>query len=146
MDTENGTRDAMRDATPDATPDEAVRAIVAGHGTFAAGIISAVEQITGRGAVFVAVSNSGLCLDDIQGTLARELDRTGARVLFTDLPAGSCTMAVRRMLKARPGVALVTGVNLSLLLDFAMQDGADPVAAAQTALERGRASMASYGG
>ena len=125
---------------------EVVKAIVAGHGTFAAGIISAVEQITGRGAAFVAVSNSGLCLDDIQETLARELDRTGVRVLFTDLPAGSCTMAVRRMLRSRPGVALVTGVNLSLLLDFAMQDGDDPVAAANTALERGRASMASYGG
>lgn len=126
--------------------ENAVRAIVAGHGTFAVGIISAVEQITGRGAVFVAVSNSGLCLDDIQETIARELDRTGARVLFTDLPAGSCTMAVRRMLKQRQGVTLVTGVNLSLLLDFAMQDEADPAAAAQSALERGRASMASYGG
>lgn len=135
----------MENATDPAGDTNGVRAIVAGHGTFAAGIISAVEQITGRGAVYVAVSNSGLCLDDIQETIARELDRTGARVLFTDLPAGSCTMAVRRMLKARPGVALVTGVNLSLLLDFAMQDG-DPVAAAQTALERGRASMASYGG
>jgi PTS system N-acetylgalactosamine-specific IIA component len=121
-----------------------VRAIVAGHGAFAAGIISAVDQITGRGSVFVAVSNSGLCLDDIQGTVERELDRTGARVLFTDLPAGSCTMAVRRMIRARPGVVLVTGVNLSTLLDFALQDGADPIADATNALERGRASMASH--
>jgi PTS system N-acetylgalactosamine-specific IIA component len=119
------------------------RAIVAGHGTFAAGIISAVEQITGRGSLFVAVSNTGLCLDDIQETLARELDRTGARVLFTDLPAGSCTMAVRRMIRERQGVVLVTGVNLSTLLDFAMQEG-DPVADALAALERGRASMASH--
>ena len=124
-----------------------VRAIVAGHGTFAEGIISAVEQITGNGAVFAAVSNTGMCLDDIESTLARELDQSGARVLFTDLPAGSCTMAVRRMLRARPGVLLVTGVNLSLLLDFAMaasQEDADPIAAAMVALERGRASMASY--
>ena len=124
---------------------EAVRAIVAGHGTFAVGVISAVEQITGRGSVFVPISNAGLCLDDIQETLARELDRTGARVLFTDLPAGSCTMAVRRMLRTRPEVLLVTGVNLALLLDFAMCDDADPVAAANVAIERGRASMAAYG-
>jgi PTS system N-acetylgalactosamine-specific IIA component len=122
-----------------------VRAIVAGHGTFAVGVISAVHQITGRGSVFVPVSNSGLCLDDIQETLARELDRTGARVLFTDLPAGSCTMAVRRMLRTRPGVVLVSGINLALLLDFAMADDAlDPVDAANAALERGRASMAAY--
>lgn len=122
-----------------------VRAIVAGHGSFASGIISAVEQITGKGAVFLAVSNTGLCLEDIQGTLVRALDDTGARVVFTDLPAGSCTMAVRRMIRARPGVVLVTGVNLSLLLDFAMHESADPLAAAQAALERGRAAMLVHG-
>ncbi|MCE2900261.1 MAG: PTS sugar transporter subunit IIA [Gemmatimonas sp.] len=122
-----------------------VRAIVAGHGSFASGIISALDQITGQGRQFLPVSNTGLCLDDIQGTLAGALDATGARVIFTDLPAGSCTMAVRRMLRDRPGVLLVTGVNLSVLLDFAMQPDADPEAAARTALERGRASMVVHG-
>jgi PTS system N-acetylgalactosamine-specific IIA component len=122
-----------------------VRAIVAGHGTFASGIISAVDQITGRGGQFVAFSNTGLGLNDIQGTLAAALDASHARVIFTDLPAGSCTMAVRRMIRDRPGVLLVTGINLSLLLDFAMQDDADPAHAVQTALERGRASMVVHG-
>jgi len=122
-----------------------VRAIVAGHGSFAVGIISAVEQITGRGASFLAMSNTGLCLDVIQGTLERALDDTGARVVFTDLPAGSCTMAERRMIRGRPGVVLVTGINLSLLLDFAMQESIDPIVAVQTALVRGRASMAVHG-
>lgn len=122
-----------------------VRAIVAGHGSFATGIVSAVDQITGQGAQFVSVSNAGLCLDDIQGALARALDETGARVIFTDLPAGSCTMAVRRMIRERPGVLLVTGVNLSVLLDFAMQSGSDPAQAVQAALDRGRASMVVHG-
>lgn len=125
-----------------------IRAVVAGHGQFATGIISAVDQITGRGAVFTPVSNAGLCLDDIQGAIARALDDTGARVIFTDLPAGSCTMAVRRLVKERPGTLLVTGINLSLLLDFAMQElpeGGDPSLAVQTALDRGRSSMAVYG-
>jgi PTS system N-acetylgalactosamine-specific IIA component len=123
----------------------AVRAIVAAHGTLAAGIVSAVEQITGRGGALRAMSNTGLCLDDIQETLARTLDETGAKVIFTDLPAGSCTMAVRRLLRARPDVTLVTGMNLTLLLDFVMQDAGDAVAAARTALERGRASMVAHG-
>jgi PTS system N-acetylgalactosamine-specific IIA component len=122
-----------------------VRAVVAGHGSFASGMISAVEQITGRGASFLAMSNTGLCLDDIQGALVQALDHTGVRVIFTDLPAGSCTMAVRRMIRARPGVVLVTGTNLALLLDFAMQDSADPLVALNSALERGRASMAVHG-
>lgn len=127
------------------TAPSGIRAIVAGHGAFATGIISAVEQITGQGAQFVAVSNAGLCLDDIQGTLARVLDDTGATVIFTDLPAGSCTMAVRRMIRERPGVLLVTGINLSLLLDFAMQQSVDPAQAVQSSLDRGRASMAVHG-
>jgi len=123
----------------------AVRGIVAGHGTFASGLISAVEQITGRGAQFVPISNTGLCLEDIQVTLAQALDTTGARVIFSDLPAGSCTMAVRRMIRERPGVLLVTGVNLSLLLDFAMQNVDDPAQAVQAALDRGRAAMVMHG-
>jgi PTS system N-acetylgalactosamine-specific IIA component len=132
-------------ATDTAGATATVRAIVAGHGSFAGGIISAVEQITGKGASFLAMSNTGLCLDDIQDTIARALDDSGARVIFTDLPAGSCTMAVRRMIRARPGVLLVTGINLSTLLDFAMQESSDPVVAVNAALERGRASMAVYG-
>lgn len=121
--------------------ERAVRAIVAGHGSFAAGIVSAVEQITGRGHVFQVISNSGLCQEDIQESLGRALDETGATVIFTDLPAGSCTMAVRRLLRGRSGMSLITGVNLSVLLDFAMQDDVDPAVAACTALERGKASM-----
>lgn len=139
-------RDARVNTTtePDVTP-ATVRALVAGHGSFASGIISAVQQITGKGSSFLAMSNAGLCLDDIEGTLAQAIDDTGARVIFTDLPAGSCTMAVRRMIRARPGVLLVTGINLSLLLDFAMQESVDPFVAVQAAIERGRASMAVYG-
>ena len=122
-----------------------VRAIVAGHGSFATGLVSAVEQITGRGIVFRTMTNSGLCLEDIQHALGQALDETGAKVIFTDLPAGSCTMAVRRLLRSRPGVILVTGVNLSVLLDFAMHAGDEPVAAAHAAIERGKASMMAHG-
>jgi PTS system N-acetylgalactosamine-specific IIA component len=108
-------------------------------------MISAVDQITGRGGQFIAISNTGLSLEDIQSALAAALDASSARVIFTDLPAGSCTMAVRRMIRERPGVLLVTGINLSLLLDFAMQDDADPTHAVQAALDRGRASMVLHG-
>lgn len=130
--------------TPDA-PAHAVRAIVAGHGTFAEGIVSAVEQITGRGALFATMTNFGLCRDDIQQLLLDRLEATGAKVVFTDLPAGSCTMAVRRVLRERPDITLVTGVNLSLLLDFAMKEDSEPVAAAHAAIECGKASMTAHG-
>ena len=126
-------------------PRPVIRALVAAHGALAAGLVSAVDQITGRGTVFLALSNSCLSLSDIQETLSRALDETGARVIFTDLPAGSCTMAVRKLMRERPDVTLITGANLALLLDFAMQEHVDPVTAAHQALERGRASIVAHG-
>ncbi|HET9798035.1 MAG TPA: hypothetical protein VFP90_08600, partial [Gemmatimonadaceae bacterium] len=76
----------------------AVRALVAGHGEFAAGLISAVEAVTGRGATLEAIRVQGLCGEDIEQRLRDRLQATGAEVVFTDLQAGSCTMAARRLL------------------------------------------------
>ena len=121
------------------------RAIVAGHGDFAAGMISAVQQITGRGDVFLPVSASNMSGSDLQELLRRSVDETGVSVVFTDLQAGSCSMASRRLLRERPDVYLVAGVNLPMLLDFAMADTVPPIDAARHAVERGRASIAALG-
>ena len=45
------------------------RAIVAGHGDFAAGLVSAVEQITGRGGQLIAISVRDLTVADIEQLL-----------------------------------------------------------------------------
>lgn len=123
----------------------APRAIVAGHGEFAAGLISAVEQITGRGDVFIAVSARHLSASDLQELLLRTVDETGVSVVFTDLQAGSCTMASRKLLRERPDVLCVAGVNLPMLLDFVFADDKSPKDAAQHAVERGRAAIAATG-
>lgn len=125
----------MSSGTCSMTTNSPVRAVVAGHGTFAAGIISAVDQITGLGAQFVGVSNTGLAPNAIEERVREALAATGATVVFTDLPAGSCTMAVRRMAKLAPGITLVTGVTLPTLLAFAL--GADPA----EAVARGKESL-----
>jgi PTS system N-acetylgalactosamine-specific IIA component len=112
-----------------------VRALIAGHGDFAAGIISAAVQITGRDDLFVALSNRGLSAADVAAQMGRLLDETGARVIFTDLPAGSCTMAARRLQRDRTGLTLVVGVNLATLLDFIFDDAEDGAAARQAAVK-----------
>jgi N-acetylgalactosamine PTS system EIIA component len=122
-----------------------LKAIVAGHGEFAAGLISAVQQITGKGNVFRAVSGKDLSAVDLEALLRRTIEETGARVVFTDLQAGSCTMAARRVLRDRQDVLFIAGANLPMLLDFALSTDADPVEAAQHALERGRAAIAQVG-
>jgi N-acetylgalactosamine PTS system EIIA component len=123
-----------------------VRAIVAGHGTFAEGMLSAVEQITGRGDRFIGVTNRDLSAHDVEVVMRNHVDSSGAVVIFTDLPAGSCTMAARRIQRERPELAVVTGVNLVALLDFAFHDDAGDVNAVQHAADKGRASLMVTGG
>ena len=120
---------------------QGTRAIVAGHGDFATGIVSAVVQITGRDDVFVAISNRGLSAQDVERVLREQVAAAAASVIFTDLPAGSCTMAARRLQRERPELAVVTGVNLAALLEFVFTESADPVAAAIEAVEKGRKAL-----
>ena len=123
-----------------------VRALVAGHGDFAAGLISAVEAVTGRGELLEPIQVRGLCGEDIQQLLRERLLATGALVIFTDLQAGSCTMAARRLLRELPSVLLVSGTNLPMLLDFVMSTTPSPLDAAHAAVERARSAIAAYGG
>ena len=60
----------------------APRAIVAGHGTFPQGIVSAVEQITGFGNVFIPLSNSGLSGEDIEGRIREHAKTSGISVFL----------------------------------------------------------------
>lgn len=123
-----------------------VRAILAGHGDFAAGMVSAVQQITGRGGVFRVISARDLSAADLEATIRKAIDETGARVVFTDLQAGSCTMAARRVLRDRQDVLFVAGANLPMLLDFALSSEPLPVDAARHAMERGKAAISTVGG
>jgi PTS system N-acetylgalactosamine-specific IIA component len=131
-------------AGPSAAPTK--RALVAGHADFAAGLVSAVEMITGRGGQLAPIQVRGLCGDDIQKLLRETLLASGARVIFTDLQAGSCTMAARRVLRDIEGVVLVAGANLPMLLDFVMSKNPDAGASATSAAERGRAAVSVVGG
>jgi N-acetylgalactosamine PTS system EIIA component len=117
------------------------RAIVIGHGDFSAGLVSAVEQICGMAGKLVGLSMMGLTPEDIESSIRTELTRTGARVIFTDLPAGSATLAARRIVKNDSSVVLVSGVNLATLLDFVFNAAASPSEAARSAAERGKASL-----
>src|SRR5260370_17189453 len=92
------------------------RAIVAGHGSFPQGIVSAVEQITGFGSVFIPLSNSDLSGEDIEARIRDRAAELGIKVFFTDLPAGSATVAVRRIMLDKPALLLLPVANLSPLL------------------------------
>ena len=114
------------------------RAMVIGHKDFAAGIVSAVAAITGREDLFRTASNYGL---DTRGmeAIVREAVADGVSIIFSDLPAGSTTMAARRAQRDFPELTVVTGVSLPVLLDYAF--ATDNAHAADAAVEKGRAAM-----
>jgi PTS system N-acetylgalactosamine-specific IIA component len=117
------------------------RAIVAGHGTLPQGLVNAVDCIAGRGSDFVVLSNFGLAGSDIEQKLREAAAEHGIKVFFTDLPGGSATVAVRRMMRTDPTLTLVTGANLSTLLEFVFQHEASPAEAARHAAEKGRGTL-----
>lgn len=116
------------------------RAVVAAHGELAAGLVSAVEQITGRGAVFVALSNRELSSVDLEAQIEAYVAK-GVRVVFTDLPAGSTTICARRLQRAHPDLVVVTGASLAALLAFAMTADESPASAARLAADKARAAL-----
>lgn len=121
-------------------------AVVIGHADFAHGLVSAVEQVCGRGAELIAVSNAGKSGAQIEQELERTVARTRGQLIFTDLPAGSATMAARRLVRRSGGITLVTGANLALLLDVLFapdaESGAFSVDAMRAITERAKASLA----
>ena len=119
------------------------RAVVAGHAEFATGVMSAVNRISGKAEVFRAVSNEGLDARGVEEAITAALKAHGASVIFTDLPAGSCTMAARRIARLNSSVAIVTGATVAMLLDFALGEGASE-ADLRRACERGRESIIVY--
>ena len=114
-------------------------ALVIGHKDFAAGIISAVTAITGRADLFRAMSNFGLDPKAMEALLRDAID-DGVTTIFSDLPAGSTTMAARRVQRDFPHVTVVTGVSLPVLLDYAFA-APDAEHAADAAVAKGRAAM-----
>jgi PTS system N-acetylgalactosamine-specific IIA component len=121
------------------------RAIIAGHGEFAAGLVSAVQQITGRGDQLIPVAVYSLGVEDIEALLRQRMLDTGVRVIFTDLQAGSCTMASRRILRGMDDAVLIAEINLPTLLDFVFAEGRTAPEAARHAAERGRAAITVHG-
>ncbi|HEY3286504.1 MAG TPA: hypothetical protein VGJ96_05190 [Gemmatimonadaceae bacterium] len=121
---------------------DAPRAIVAAHGDLAEGLVSAVSRVAGAAAAarLLPFSNATLGGAEIADALRQAIASSGAQVVFTDLPAGSCTIAARRLARDVPGLAVVCGANLPMLLSFVMASSAGPETW-QLVAEKGKAGI-----
>ena len=96
-----------------------VRGVVLAHGTMAAGLVDAVRQITGLDEnALVPLSNRGLSPEALAAEVRARVQ--GPTIVFTDLQSGSCGFAVRRHCQDLADLVIISGVNLPILLEFAM--------------------------
>lgn len=118
-----------------------VRAVLLGHGSMPAGMVDAVRHITGAEAdALVPVSNKGMSPDALATEVARVIG-DGPGIVFTDLPSGSCGFVARRLAMTAPGVIVISGVNLPLLIDFVMNRALSVEELVPRLLSRGRAAI-----
>jgi mannose/fructose-specific phosphotransferase system component IIA len=121
--------------------DAAVQGIVVAHSDLARALIEAVQRITGvEDGVLVPLSNEGLGTVGIRDRLVELLGDEPA-VVFTDLREGSCGMAARAVCLGSPSRAIVSGVNLPMLLDFAMKRHLPLEVLTGRLVERGRSAI-----
>lgn len=115
----NRAADVDRAGTGDAAATQgAARGVLVTHGGLAVGLVDAVRRIAGlEPGVLEPLSNEGLSRDRLCEEI-RRLAGDGPAVIFTDLEAGSCTLAARMTCRGCSGLAVVSGVNLPMLLEF----------------------------
>lgn len=114
--------------------------VVVCHASLAASLVRAADAIAGVPGVLVPVSNDGCD----RGRLAERIQEALAGrpgVVFVDMPSGSCLVAALQRVRAEGEAAVVTGVNLAMLLDFIFHRNLTPAEAADRALNVGQRAI-----
>ena len=96
-------------------------ALLVTHGTLGEEMIRTVAEILGPPTDVETVSNRGLSADGLADAIESRLAALPEGVpvvLFTDLAAGSCGIASRRVGRGSRDLRKITGVNLPMLLEF----------------------------
>jgi mannose/fructose-specific phosphotransferase system component IIA len=115
---------------------EELHGVVVCHGKLAVALVEAAESISGVTGALAPVSNTGCDRESLEQRVMLAVDsRPG--VVFVDLASGSCLFAVLKRLRAAPGVKVVTGVNLAMLVDFVFHRSLSPEEAATRAAAAG---------
>ena len=113
-----------------------LRGVIVSHAAVAQALVAAVHVITGIEDALTPVSNEG-CGTEALAERLREAVGNGPALLFVDLPGGSCMTSSTRYARQHADIAVVTGVNLAMLLDFVFHRNVSPEEAARRAVDAG---------
>jgi PTS system mannose-specific IIA component len=96
-------------------------ALLVTHGALGQELVRTVERILGPQPDVITLSNDGLNAESLKEAIEeriRGLPAGQAVVLLTDLAAGSCGIASRRVEGEGRTIRRLTGINLPMLLEF----------------------------
>ncbi|MCG8468796.1 MAG: PTS mannose transporter subunit IID [Gemmatimonadetes bacterium] len=119
------------------------RGVVVAHGELAAALVAVVSSISGVEDGLRAVSNDGLGADGLRERVTAAVG-TDPTIIFVDLKGGSCGLAGLAVAKGASGVAVLTGVNVPMLLDFVFHRDLPLDALVERLVEKGRAELCAY--
>lgn len=122
--------------------------ILTGHGGFASGMEKAMKQILGEQPQFIAIdfpetSTTALLTTQLEQAV-EQLDGEDDIVFLTDLLGGTPFRVASTLAMQKPGREVLTGTNLQLLLEMALErEGLSSEAFREQALECGHRGLTS---
>ena len=120
-----------------------VRGVVVAHGNLAQCLVETTRSISGVDDALLAVSNEGRSPASLIA-MQEEAIGDGEAILFVDLASGSCAHTAHLVSHARPGVSVVSGVNLPMLLDFVFHRDMDAVDLAGRLVQKAHAGIVAH--
>jgi len=123
---------------------EPVRGIVVTHADLADALVHCVESIAGEQGALVPISNDGVSPGDLRKRVL-EAAGDGTAIVFVDLASGSCALAGRAVGHDSSRIAVLTGVNLPMLLDFVFHRDLTLPELADRLVEKARAGTKAFG-
>jgi PTS system mannose-specific IIA component/fructoselysine and glucoselysine-specific PTS system IIA component len=96
-----------------------IPALIVCHGKLGDAYLEALAGIYGETTGISALSNDGLSAAVLHAAVAERMAALGETgLVFTDYFGGSCATACLALLGGRPGLHLISGVNLPILLYY----------------------------
>jgi len=96
-----------------------IPALIVCHGKLGEAYLEALAGIYGETSHMSALSNTDLSAPGLDAAVAEAVEALGdSGVIFTDYFGGSCATACLAQIVRRPGLHLISGVNLPTLLYY----------------------------